>query len=133
AAVFVIALFFCHLFTVGLFELGLLAFESQRLWTERARPLAPRLADFCATAIPFLPAIPLLLASPTMDLAQDFTWEPTGKIDGLVFVFDVYNDAIALILAGIAALAFAWAVRHRIMRFHPMGWLLLAIGAVVYL
>jgi hypothetical protein len=29
-------------------------------------------------------------------------------------------------------LAFAWAVRHRIMRFHLMGWLLLAIGTVVY-
>ncbi len=133
AAVFVIALFFCHLFAVGLFGLGLLAFELLRLWIERQRPLAPRLADFCATAIPFLPAIALLLASPTLGLVHEFTWEPTGKIDGLVFVFDVYNDAVAMILAGIAALAFAWAVRHRIMRFHPMGWLLLAIGAVVYL
>ena len=132
AAVFVIALFFCHLFTVGLFGLGLLAFELQRLWVERARPLTPRLVDFCATAIPFLPVIPLLFASPTMGLAEEFSWEPTGKIDGLVFMFDVYNDAVALILAGIAALAFAWAVRHRIMRFHLMGWLLLAIGAVVY-
>jgi hypothetical protein len=132
AAVFVIALFFCHLFTVGLFGVGLLAFELRRLWVERARPLAPRLVDFCATAIPFLPVIPLLLASPTMGLAEEFSWEPTGKIDGLVFMFDVYNDAVALILAGIAALAFAWAVRHRIMRFHLMGWLLLAIGAVVY-
>jgi hypothetical protein len=120
------------LFTVGLFGLGLLAFELQRLWVERARPWAPRLADFCATAIPFLPVIPLLLASPTMGLAEDFTWEPTGKIDGIVFVFDVYNDAVALIIAGIAAVALAWAVRHRVMRFHLMGWLLLAIGAIVY-
>jgi hypothetical protein len=133
AAVFVIALFFCHLFAVGLFGLGVLAFELQQLWVKREQPLVPRLADFCASGLPFLPAIPLLLASPTMGLAQDFTWEPTGKIDGLVFVFDVYNDAVALVLAGIAALAFAWAVRHRIMRFHLMGWLLLAIGAVVYL
>ena len=66
ATVFVIALFFCHLFTVGLFGLGLLAFESRQLWAERARPLAPRLADFCACVLPFLPAIPLLWASPTM-------------------------------------------------------------------
>ena len=133
AAVFVIVLFFCHLFAVGLFGLGVLAFELQRLWIKREQPLLPRLADFCASGLPFLPAIPLLLASPTMGLVQEFTWEPTGKIDGLIFVFDVYNDAVALILAGIAALAFAWAVRHRIMRFHLMGWLLLAIGAVVYL
>jgi hypothetical protein len=133
AAVFVIVLFFCHLFAVGLFGLGLLAFELQRLWTERQQPLVPRLADFCASGLPFLPTIPLLLASPTMGLAREFTWEPSGKIDGLVYVFDVYNDAVALILAGIAALAFAWAVRHRIMRFHLTGWLLLAIGAVTYL
>ncbi len=132
ATVFVIALFFCHLFTVGLFGLGLLAFELQRLWAARREPLFPRLADFCASGLPFLPAIPLLLASPTMGLVQEFNWEPTGKIDGIVFVFDVYNDAVAMILTGIAALALAWAVRHRIMRFHPMGWFLLAIGAVVY-
>lgn len=133
AAVFVIVLFFCHLFAVGVFGLGLLAFELQRLWTERERPLAPRLADFCASGLPFLPVIPLLLASPTMGLVHEFTWEPTGKFDGLVFVFDVYNDVVASVLVAIAALALAWAVRHRIMRFHLMGWLLLAIGAAVYL
>ena len=133
AAVFVIVLFFCHLFAVGVFGLGLLAFELQRLWTKREQPFAPRLGDFCASSLPFLPVIPLLLASPTMGLVHEFTWEPTGKFDGLVFVFDVYNDVVASVLVAIAALALAWAVRHRIMRFHLMGWLLLAIGAAVYL
>jgi hypothetical protein len=133
ATVFVVALFFCHLFAVGVFGLGLLAFESQRLWAQRAAPLGPRLVDFCAGGLPFLPAIPLLLVSPTFGLVQDYNWEPTGKIDGLVYVFDVYNDAIAILLTGIAALALVWAVRHRVMHFHPAGWLLLGIGAVVYL
>src|SRR5262249_4634958 len=132
AAAFVIVLFFCHLFAVGVFGLGLFAFESQRLWAERARPLAPRLVDFCATGLPFLPVIPLLLASPTIGLVSEYTWASTGKIDGLVFVFDVYHDGVALILVGISALALAWAIRHRIMRFHPAGWVLLAVGAVVY-
>jgi hypothetical protein len=132
AAAFVVVLFFCHLFAVGVFALGLFAYEAQRLWAKRKEPLRPRLVDFCATGLPFLPVIPLLLASPTMDLVHEYTWESTGKIDGLVFVFDVYNDAVALILFGIAALALAWAVRHRIVRFHPMGWVLFAVGALAY-
>ncbi|HLL26680.1 MAG TPA: hypothetical protein VKT73_03385 [Xanthobacteraceae bacterium] len=133
ATAFVLALFFCHLFAVGVYGIGILAFELQRLWAERARPLAPRLADFCASTLPFLPVIPLLMVSPTMELVSEYSWEPTGKIDGLVFVFDVYNDVVALIIAGIAVLALVWAVRHRIMRFHPLGWLLLAVGGIVYL
>src|SRR6185295_2277052 len=89
SAAFVIALFFCHLFSVGLYGIGLLAYEVQRLWMTRDRPLKGRLFDFCATVIPFLPVIPLLMASPTWGLAQEFSWEPTGKVDGLMFVFDV--------------------------------------------
>ncbi len=133
SAAFVIALFFCHLFSVGLYGLGLLAFELQRLWMMRDQPLRGRSIDFCATAIPFLPVIPLLIASPTWGLAQDFNWEPNGKIDGLIFVFDVYYDFVALALVGVASLALVWAVRHKVMHFHVMGWLLLGIGSAVYL
>ena len=32
STLFVLALFFCHLFSVGLYGLGLLAFELNRLW-----------------------------------------------------------------------------------------------------
>jgi hypothetical protein len=68
-----------------------------------------------------------------MELAQDFNWEPDGKIDGLFYIFNVYYDVVAFLLIGIAAFALTWAVRHRVMRFHSMGWLLLGIGSVVYL
>jgi len=132
SAAFVIALFFCHLFSVGLYGIGLLAYEVQRLWMTRDRPLKGRLLDFCATVIPYLPVIPLLMASPTWGLAQEFSWEPTGKVDGLMFVFDVYYDFIAFALLAVAALALIWAVRHKVMRFHATGWLLLGIGSVVY-
>jgi hypothetical protein len=54
STLFVVGLFFCHLFAVGIYGLGLLAFELQRLWEKRAGPLWPRLADFVATGIPFL-------------------------------------------------------------------------------
>lgn len=133
SAAFVPALFFSHLFALGLYGLGLLAFELQHLAANPDRPLRTRLIDFCATAVPFLPAIPLLLASPTWGLAAEFSWEPTGKIDGLIYVVDVYYDNVAIVLVGVAALALGWAVRHKVMQFHPMGWLLLLIGGAIYL
>jgi hypothetical protein len=132
SAAFVLALFFCHLFAVGVYGLGLLAFELTRLWMTRGRPLAPRLVDFVATGIPFLPVLPLLLLSPTWELAKEFYWEKQGKIDGLVYVVEVYSDIVAfLLIAGLTAGAI-WATRQRLLRLHPVGWALLAVGAVVY-
>jgi hypothetical protein len=132
SAVFVLALFFCHLFAVGVYGLGLLAIELTRLWMTRSRPLAPRLVDFVATGIPFLPVVPLLLRSPTWDLAGEFYWEKLGKIDGLVYVVEVYSDLVAfLLIAGVTAGAI-WAARHRLLRLHPVGWAMLGVGSAIY-
>jgi hypothetical protein len=133
STLFVLALFFCHLFDVGVYGLGLLAIELTRLWMTRGRPLAPRLVDFVATGIPFLPVLPLLLKSPTWALAGEFYWEKLGKIDGLVYVVEVYSDIVAfLLIAGVAAGAI-WAARHRLLQLHPLGWAFLGVGAVVYI
>jgi hypothetical protein len=133
SAVFVLGLFFCHLFDVGIYGLGLLSIELTRLWMTRGRPLMPRLVDFVATGIPFLPALPLLLMSPTWELAGEFYWEKLGKIDGLVYVIEVYSDIVAfLLIAGVAAGA-VWAARHRLLRLHPIGWSFLGVGAAVYI
>src|SRR5262249_32066455 len=122
SAVFVLGLFFCHLFAVGVYGVGLLAIELPRLWMMRERPLAPRLVDFVAARGPVTPALPLLLKSPTWDLAGEFYWEKLGKIDGLVYVVEVYSDIVAfLMIAGIAA-GTIWAARHRVLRLHPVGW-----------
>jgi hypothetical protein len=129
----VLALFFCHLFAVGIYGLGLLAIELTRLWMTRERPLLPRLVDFVATGIPFLPVVPLLLMSPTWDLVGEFFWEKLGKIDGLVYVIEVYSDIVAFLLIGGAAAGAIWAARHRLLRLHPVGWTLLVVGAVVYI
>ncbi len=133
SAAFVVALFFCHLVAVGLYGLGLLAFELHRLWTMRELSSRIRLLDFCAAGIPFFPVVPLLLSSPTIGLMQSLSWEPTGKIDGLFYIFSVYYELIAFLLIGFATLALIWAVRRKAVRFHPMGWLLLGIGGAVYL
>jgi len=129
---FVVALFFCHLFAVGTYGVGLLAIELTRMWMTRSRPLVPRLVDFVATGVPFLPVLPLLLRSPTWDLAGEFYWEKIGKIDGLVYVVEVYSDIVAfLIIAGFTAGAI-WAARHRLLRLHPVGWAMLGVGSAVY-
>lgn len=132
SAVFVVALFFCHLFAVGIYGVGLLAIELTRLWMTRERPLVPRLLDFVATGIPFLPVVPLLLKSPTWDLVSEFYWEKLGKIDGLVYVVEVYSDIVAFLLIAAAAAGAIWAARHRLLRLHPVGWAMLGVGSAVY-
>jgi hypothetical protein len=130
---FVLALFFCHLFAVGLYGMGLLAVELHRWWATRERPLGLRIVDFVATGLPFLPVVPLLLMSPTWRLAGENYWAQQGKIDGLVYIIEVYSDLVAFLLTAIAAAAIVWAARRRLLRMHAVGWLLLAIGLIVYL
>src|ERR1700720_1994742 len=66
SSLFIIALFFCHLFAVGVYGVGLLAFELHRLWTafaglRRASPgnrsgarAARLILDFATTVLPLL-------------------------------------------------------------------------------
>ena len=129
----VVALFFCHLFAVGLYGIGVLAWELWRAWCRREEPLGPRLLEFAASGLPFLAVLPLLLSSPTLQLAGVTEWEPRGKIDGLRYVIETYSDILALLLAGIVAAAASWAHRRKLLRVHPFAWVLLAVGALVYL
>jgi hypothetical protein len=143
STLFVLALFFCHLFAVGVYGLGLLAFELQRLLALRWRePLPLQEAaeqhpspwlDFVVSGLPFLPVIPLLLMSPTWTLRWDFTWELNGKLKGLLFVIEVYSRSATFFLATIVAIAAVFAVRHRALQFHRFGWMLLAVGGITYL
>jgi len=145
STLFVLALFFCHLFAVGLYGLGLLAFELHRLWqvhTRRPhlvladfignRPLSP-LLDFVACALPFLPVVPLLMMSPTWTLRGSFLWEFSGKADGLLFVIEVYSHFAAFVVTGVVAFAAGWGVRHRALRFHSAGWVLMGVGTIIYM
>ena len=143
---FVTALFFCHLFALGTYGLGLLAFELYRLWLSpslpspagggdkhpAARTLPARLFDFVATGLPFLPVLPLLMMSPTWGLRGDISWELAGKIDGLIYAVDVYSNAVAALLAAIVAIVAGFALYHRALKFHVFGFVLLAVGTTVY-
>jgi len=138
----VLVLFFCHLFAVGIYALGVFAFELQRLLALRSRqspfdrrrgPWPPALLDFAATGVPFLTALPLLLVSPTWELRGWFEWELGGKLEGLVYVIEVYSHFAALLLTAIVAFAAGWGMRQRELQFHPFGWVLLVVGGIVYL
>jgi len=142
STLFVLALFFCHLFAVGVYGLALFAFELQRLLVLRARKRAgsaaprrqfPAWVDFVASGIPFLPVLPLLLMSPTWTLRWDFTWELGGKLTGLLYVIEVYSRSATFFLATIVAIAALFAIRHRALRSHPFGWVLLTVGGLTYL
>jgi len=129
---FVVALFFCHLYAVGIYGIGVLAAQTWRLWDKRDTPIGPRLADFFAAGLPFLAVVPLLLLSPTLGLWQ-YEWEPRGKTDGLIWVIQVYSDIVAFAIVASVTGALIWAVRRRLFRFHPIGWPLLLVSAVIYL
>jgi hypothetical protein len=133
STLFTMSLFFCHLSALGVYGVGLLAVELWRLWTRRQEALGWRLVDFVATGIPFLPAFSLLLLSPLMRLAEENYWERLGKIDGLVYAIQVYSDITVFALVALAIAGMVWAVRRKLMRFHPLLWVMLAVCCAVYL
>ena len=128
----VVVLFFCHLAALGIYGVGVLSFEIVRLWQRRREPWPSRLVDFVASGAPFLIAAPLLYASPTMQLVGDIDWEQGGKLDGLMYVFSDYSDIVAFGLMGVMTGSIVWAMRHRVLRFHPLVFALIVVGGVVY-
>ncbi len=132
SALFAVALYLCHLFAVGVYGLGLLAFEIYFALSVDRSPWPSRLLKFCCAGLPFLPLIPILVTSSTWGHAHDWDWESQGKLDGLLFVVQTYSDIVAFSLTVIVAIAAAWAVRNKMLRAHPLLMLLLIVGGLVY-
>lgn len=133
SAASVVVLFFCHLSALGIYGIGILSFELLRLWERRDEPWPMRIVDFVASGVPFLAAAPLLAASPTMGLASGIYWDQRGKIDGLMYIIANYSDIAAFALISVMVAALVWAVRHRVLRFHPLVFVAMAVGTVIYL
>jgi hypothetical protein len=132
SSVCAVGLFFCHLSALGIYGVGVLSFELVRLWDRRFEPWPARVAEFVAGGLPFLAVAPLLYASPTMQLMSAVSWEQRGKIDGLIYVFTNYSDIAAVAIVSVMVAGAVWAVRHRVLRLHPLGVVLLAVGGAVY-
>jgi hypothetical protein len=129
---FVLVLFFCHLFAVGVYGIGILAYESWRLAVDRKHSFLRKALAMAAAGLSFLPIIPLMLQSPTWEHASDFEWESSGKIEGLFYVIQIYSDVVAQALAGILIVGVIWAVRRHLLHVHPFFFMLLCIGGLVY-
>ncbi|MBL8566242.1 MAG: hypothetical protein JNM89_11045 [Hyphomicrobiaceae bacterium] len=129
---FVLLLFFCHLFAVGIYGMGVLALEIEHALAKRER--WPRvLRNLIVSGLPFLVCVPLLLMSPTRQLASEFWWEPQGKFTGLAYAIETYSDTIAAVLVGSIGAAAIWLRGTNLLKVHPFGWVFLAIAAIVYL
>src|SRR5437660_7975609 len=90
STLFVLALFFCHLFAVGVYGLGLLAFELQRLLSMRRQASSadgavgrriPAQAAFVASGGPFRPVVPVRRRTPTWTLRGGLTCQDYGKLN----------------------------------------------------
>lgn len=128
-----VVLFFCHLSSLGIYGIGILSFELLRLWERRREPWPRRIVDFVVSGLPIMAAAPLLYASPTMDLISRTYWDQRGKIDGLMYVITDYSDIVAVAIVTVTVASIVWAVRHRLLRFHPFALALIGVGTVVYL
>lgn len=128
-----LVLFFCHLSALGIYGVGILSYEMLRLWERRREPWPARVVEFVCGGLPFLAVTPLLALSPTMGLASSVYWEQRGKIDGLMYVIADYSDITAFLIVTVLGGAIIWAVRHRVLRFHPLVAVLLIVGGVIYL
>lgn len=126
-------LYLCHLFAVGVYGLGLMAFEIWFALSVDRSPWPQRALRFCAAGIPFLPLVPFLLTSSTWGHAKEWDWESLGKLDGLVFVVETYSDIVAFVLTAVVVVAGVWAARHRMLRVHPVLMPLALSGAIVYM
>jgi hypothetical protein len=134
STLFAIALFVCHLFAAGVYGLGLLALELHRLLLRRRDPWMARVAELAAAGIPFMPLAILLVVSPTWNTpGSPAFWQFSGKLQGLVAVFEVYYLAVAIGLLAVATAGAVYLWRLGVLTFNPVGWSILAVGCAAYL
>jgi hypothetical protein len=133
SALFAVALYLCHLFAVGVYGLGLMAFEIWFAMSIDRSPWPMRAVKFCCAGLPFALLLPFLLTSSTWGHASEWDWESLGKLDGLLYVVETYSDIVAFVLTGVVVVGGVWAMRERMLRVHPFLMILLFIGGLVYM
>ena len=133
STVTVIVLFFSHLSALGIYGIGVLSAELFRLWDARSNLYWGDLRGFVASGLPFLAALPLLLASPTMNLAGSLYWDQFGKVAGLMYVISDYSEVVGLAILGVLLICAVWASHHQILKLHPIAVPVLIVGSLVYL
>ncbi len=142
SSAFVVVLFFCHLFGIGMYGLGLGAYEGWRLFSNRPGVDGARwhgrlvsrqaLIDIAVLSLPFVPALGLMAFSPTMGLATDVSWDWNAKLDGLGWLVQAYGHGLDTAFGFVLLFAMALGLMLRAITIHPAGLVLLVSGFVVY-
>ncbi len=133
SALFAFALFLCHLFSLGVYGLGLMAFEIWYAVSEERSSVPRRALLFVCAGLPFLPLIPLLIGSSTWGHASDWEWESLGKIDGLIYAVETYSDIVAFVLSASVIVGAIWAMRNKLLKVHHFLISLLVVGGAIYM
>lgn len=133
STVIVAITFFCHLSALGLYGVAVGSW-SLWAWNERGRRFDGWVVkELVALVAPVLPVVPLFLHSSTIGLAPEFSWDAQGKLDAILMIFRAYADAPDLGILVMVGIAFGWAVKNRLVVFHPAALVLGVIGGLVFL
>ena len=129
----VLILFVCHLYAVSLFIFAIGCFE---LWWLRQKGIytTRRFILFALIlAVPSILVISLLMNSPMLKGISYFKWAPLinkfNAIEWLIGLYNYYQDR--MIGAAIAALSI-YALGKGILKIHPVGWLIMIFGVILY-
>jgi hypothetical protein len=136
SAAFIILLYVSHFGALGLYGVALLGLE---MWYARSDASYRRRwpSDLIAFAVPFL-AVPLLavLGPGGHDLMTGpISWSFYDKLRGLSFVIESQPlSRVPDAVAGLVLLALGgWAYRRGIVRLHPAGFYIAALGVLAFL
>jgi hypothetical protein len=132
--IFVTALFFCHLFALGLYGLVLLSDEVLAVIAARrgAAARAPGWPELTVFALPFAIALVLLLMSPTTDFATIVQWKFLNKHTGVYWVIKNYYLLLDVAVGATVLAAAIWGSWRRVLVVHPIGWCVMVAGAIVF-
>jgi hypothetical protein len=137
----VIVLFFCHLYALGLYGLTLLCFEAWTLWQQGIRDRRKLIVDALIFGAPFLIVLPFLLASPTGELVHKVVWKPVFDLYTLQRIFeqavnwtiDLYHFNLDRTIGVFLVGGVCWGLWRGRLRIHPVGWIVLFTGAVIFM
>jgi hypothetical protein len=133
STLFVLALFASHFVGIALYGLALLCYETRR-WRER-RPVARRLRrNLLVLVLPFVPALLLMLLSPTSGYAAETLWAFWPyKLEGLYYLVKSYSLIGDIVFAALLLAGAGWGLWTGRLRAHPLALLYAPLAALVYL
>jgi hypothetical protein len=130
STLFVPALFFCHLFVLGLYGLAVVSYEAALAVRRREWP---KPADVLALMLPFLPALALLALSPTTERLGELRWDLATKATGLAQLAVQFHPRVDLAIAAAVAALLLLAWRRGVLRLDRAAWGLLGLATALFI